>query len=65
LRSVGDRRGLSSWRPLTESIELFRKASEVFSTISDLYRQLTEIDALMSLMHFEKIRGNSLKISKY
>ena len=35
------------------------------STISNLYRQLNEIVALMSLMHFEKLRGNSLKISKY
>jgi len=36
-----------------------------FSTICDLYRQLTDIVALMSLMDFEKLRGKSLKIGKY
>ena len=35
------------------------------SIISDLNRQLTEIVALMSLLDFEKLRGNSLDISKY
>ena len=44
----------------------FPEGMRSLSTISDLKnRQLTEIVALMSLLDYEKLRGNSFEISKY